>query len=183
MNSYRTEGVILKRSNVGEADKILTIFSKHYGKISVIAKGVRRTTSKKGGNLELFNQVKILVAKGKNLDIVTEAEVINSFKNWRKDLKKVAVAYRLCELVDRLTAEKVESEEVYEILVNYLSNLPTITNHQLLITNFELSLLQSLGFWPKGRPIGNTNLDVFIENLINSRLRAKKFLEKVSQVE
>ena len=182
MNSYRTEGIILKRTNYGEADRILTVFTKHFGKISVIARGIRKISSKKGGNLELFNQVKISLAKGRNLDIVTEAEVINSFKDWRKNLKKVALAYRLCELVDKLTAERVESEEIYKILVNYLANLSSIKNLQLAINDFELSLLQYLGFWPKGKTV-NIDLDAYVESLIDKKLSAKKFLAKVSQVE
>jgi len=177
--SYKTEGVILKSSNFSEADKILTIFTKHFGKVSVIAKGIRRITSRKGGNLELFNQVRIFAAKGKNMDIVTEVEVINSFSNWRKNLEKVAVAYQLCELVDKLSAEEVENREVYELMLNYFSNLSSITNYQLLITNFEVSLLQSLGFWPKGKAVGNLNLDAYIEDLINRKLMAKKFLRRV----
>jgi len=182
MNSYRTEGIILKRKNFGEADRVLTVFTKHFGKISVVARGIRKISSKKGGNLELFNQVKISLARGKNLDIVTEAEVINSFKDWRKNLKKVAVAYRLCELVDKLTAERVESEEIYKILVNYLANLSSINNSQLAVNNFELFLLQHLGFWPKGKAV-KIDLDAYIENLIEKKLSAKKFLAKVSQVE
>lgn len=190
IRSFKTEGIILKRNNFGESDKVLTIFTKHSGKISVIAKGIRRTTSRKGGNLELFNQVRIFVAKGKNLDIVTEAEVIKTFKEWRGDLKKVAVAYHLCELVDKLSAEGVENDEVYEMLENYLSNIATITNlprqgeskagYELLITNFEVSLLQALGFWPRGRAIGNLDLDGYIEDLINRKLYAKKFFRRVS---
>lgn len=180
IRSFKTEGIILKRINYGEADRILTIFTKHSGKISAIAKGVRRTTSRKGGNLELFNQVRIFVAKGKNLDIVTEAEMINSFKEWRGDLKKVAVAYQLCELVDKLSAEGVENDEVYDLLINSFLNLSPATNHQSLITNFELSLLQYLGFWPRGRAIGNLDLDGYIEDLINRKLYAKKFLSRVS---
>jgi len=180
MRSYKTEGIVLKRVNYGEADRILTVFSKHFGKISVLAKGIRRTTSRKGGNLELFNQVVIFAAKGKNLDIVTEAEVINSFRSWRADLKKVAAAYRLCELVDKLSAEGVENYEGYELLANYLLNLSRISDIEAQISNFEVSLLQSLGFWPRGRPVGNTNLDLYIEDLINRKLKAKNFFNKVS---
>lgn len=183
MNSYGTEGVILRRANLGEADKILTIFTKCHGKITVIAKGIRRTTSRKGGNLELFNQVKIYLAKGKSLDIVTEVEVIDSFSSWRRDLKKVAVAYQLCELVDKLSAEGVENDEVYDLLVNSFLNLLPTTNHQSLITNFELSLLQYLGFWPRGKAVGDLDLNAYIEDLINRKLSAKKFLNKVEGVE
>jgi hypothetical protein len=84
--------------------------------------------------------------------------------------------------VDKLTAERVESEEIYRILVNYLKNLSSINNHQLAINNFELSLLQYLGFWPKGKAV-NIDLDAYVENLINKKLSAKKFLARVSQVE
>ncbi len=178
--TYKTEGIILKRNNFGEADRIVTIFTKHFGKIPVIAKGIRKITSRKGGNLELFNQVRIFAAKGKNLDIVTEVETINSFRDWRNNLKKVAVAYQLCELVDKLSAEGVENDEVYDLLINSFLNLSPTTNHQSLITNFELSLLQYLGFWPRGRAIGNLDLDTYIEDLINRQLYAKKFLKRVS---
>lgn len=170
----------MKRANCGEADKILTIFTKQQGKISVIAKGIRKTTSRKGGNLELFNQVQIFCAKGGNLDIVTEVEIINPFTSWRKDLKKVAIAYQLCELVDKLSAEGVENDGVYDLLVNSFLNLSPATNHQSLITNFELSLLQYLGFWPRGKAIGNLDLDNYIEDLINRKLKAKNFLKRVS---
>lgn len=180
MKFFKTEGVILKRTNFGETDRVLTLFTKHFGKIRVLARGIRKISSKKSGNLELFNQVRISVAKGRNFDIVSEVETLNSFKHWRKNLKKVAFAFRLCELVDKLTVEEAENKEVYEILVNYLSNLSSIYNYQSAIDNFSLSLLQALGFWPRGKSTGNTNLDYFIENLINKKLSAKKFLAKVS---
>lgn len=180
MNSYRTEGVILKRRNFNEADKILIVYTKHFGKISLIAKGVRKTTSKKGGHLELFNQVKISVAKGRNLDIVTEVEVINTFKKWRKNLEKIAVAFQLCELVDKLSADRAENKEVFDLLVNYLKNLSQINNYRLTIKNFELSLLQSLGFWPRGRPTSSDiDLESYIEDLINRKIFSKKFVQEV----
>lgn len=179
MHSYKTEGIILKRSNLNEADKLLTIYSKHFGKISILAKGIRKIKSKKGGNLELFNQVRICVSKGRNLDIITEVEVIDPFKGWRRNLKKIAVAYQLCELVDKLTAERAEGREIYELLTNYLKNLTEVDDYSGLINNFELSLLQLLGFWPRGKVIGSLDLESYIENLINRRLYAREFLKKV----
>ncbi|MCJ7793073.1 MAG: DNA repair protein RecO, partial [Candidatus Marinimicrobia bacterium] len=89
----KTEGIILKRSNYGEADRILTIYTKHYGKIKAMAKGVRRITSRKGGNVELFNQATLFLYKGRNLDLLTEVQVTKTFKEWRRNLKKVATAY------------------------------------------------------------------------------------------
>jgi len=178
MKTYKTEGIVLKRSDFGEADRILTIFTKHYGKIQVIAKGVRKTISRKGPSLELFNHVRLFIAKGKNLDIITEAEVINSFPGFRKNLKKVALAYQACELVDNLTAERAENKEVFDLLKNYLlqsSNQPSAISNQ----QFSLKLLQSLGFWPKDQSADNIDIEKYIESLMEKKLKSKKFLNHV----
>jgi hypothetical protein len=81
--------------------------------------------------------------------------------------------------VDKLTVERAESWEIYELLVNYLKNLTEVNDYQGLIHNFELSLLQLLGFWPRGKVVGGLNLESYIENLINRRLYAREFLKKV----
>ena len=119
--SYKTEGIVLKRINFGEADRLLTLYSKHYGKIRALAKGVRRVTSRKGGNLEIFNHVSLFLIHGRNLDLLSEAQVINTYKSWRKELKKIGLAYYLCELVDKLTPEGQENQVVFELLRDSLS--------------------------------------------------------------
>jgi len=200
VKTYKTEGIILKRLDFGEADRILTIFTKHYGKIKIIAKGVRKTTSRKGPSLELFNQVVIFVARGKSLDIVTETEAINSFPALKKDLKKVGLAYQACELVDKLTAERAENRQVFDLLKDYLSSFSFTSTSNLepparlarqqlrssgravanrvrrTSNDFALSLLQLLGFWPKDKPIGDTDLGRYVESLIEKKLKSKRFL-------
>lgn len=177
---YRAEGIVLKRKNFGEADRLLTIFTKHLGKVKVIAKGVRRPISRKRGSLELFNQVKFFVAKGRNFDIVTEVELKDNFASWRKDLVRVGVAYHLAEVVERLTAEHQEHKEVFELLKDGYSKLRTLGYWQLhdFIEGFKLSVLQELGFLDKGK-YGLKNLDSFIEDLINGDLRTRKFLARI----
>jgi len=179
VKTYKTEGIILKRLDFGEADRILTLFTKHYGKIKIIAKGVRKTTSRKGPSLELFNQVVIFVARGKSLDIVTETEAINSFPALRKDLKKIGLAYQVCELVDKLTAERAENKEVFDLLKDFLSSFSFTSTSNLepqTSNDFALSLLQLLGFWPKDKPIGDTDLGRYVESLIEKKLKSKRFL-------
>jgi len=175
---YKTEGIILKRKNFGEADKILTIFSKHYGKIKVIAKGIRKITSKKAGILELFNHCKLVLAKGKDLDIITEAQVINSFSSWRKNLSKVGVAWYFCELVDKLTAEGQANKDVFELLKNYLENLSQKDNPQF-IRSFEEHLLNQLGF---GIPLSwrrwQGSLKTYIESIAEKEIQTPKMLLK-----
>lgn len=172
----------MKRVNFGEADKIITIYSKHYGKITVLAKGIRRMTSRKRGNLEVFNQVIFFVAKGKGMDIVTETEMLESFSSWKNGLQKVAVAYQLCEMVDKLTAEEVEQEEVYHLLCEYLKKLDFLdkNGNSSFLGSFGLSLLKILGFWPKNKPITkNFRVSAFVEEIIERELKAKNFLNKI----
>lgn len=175
--TYATEAVILARKNYGEADRLLTVFSKHYGKLRVIAKGIRRPTSRKKGALELFNHVRLFLAKGKNLDIITEAETKNSFSGWRKDLTKVGVAYHLSELVTRLLPEHQEHKEVFELLLESFQTLKGLDYWSLypFIQSFKIKLLEELGYLERGKP-GPKNLDFYIEDLINGELRTKRFL-------
>lgn len=185
MAFYKTEGVILKRINFGEADKILTVFTKHYGKIQTIAKGVRKMTSRKGGNLELFNWVVIFLTTGKNLDLITEVQVKDAFSGFRKDLKKVSLAYYLCELVDKLCPDRQKNEEVFSLLVENLGDLEgkpiNAQSKDEFIQTFGRQILEILGFWPRGGKQENFDAQAFIEGIIEKRLRSPGFLTKVNQ--
>jgi len=88
---YSSDAIILSRKNYGEADRFLTVYSKNFGKLRLLAKGVRRPKSKKRGHIEVFSQLKFSASKGKGIDLITEAETIASFEVIRKDLKKVTV--------------------------------------------------------------------------------------------
>lgn len=175
MRTYKTEGIILKRTNFGEADRILTVFTKHFGKIKVLAKGIRKPTSKKGGNLELFNWVRIFVATGRNLDLVTEAEIVKSFRPWRKDLKKVALAYHFCELIERLTAENVKSRPIFNLLAGSLFGLMKASeaSFKQAVRNFEQGILEETGFWPKDKSTKNIDLEAYIERIIERKLKSR----------
>ncbi|MFQ5886561.1 MAG: DNA repair protein RecO, partial [Anaerolineae bacterium] len=81
---YRAEAIVLRRMNLGEADRLLTLYTPEWGKIRVVAKGVRKPTSRKAGHLELFTHSRLLIAKGRSLDIVTQAETITPFLPLRK---------------------------------------------------------------------------------------------------
>lgn len=186
--TYKTEAIILSRRNFGEADRILTCFSRYHGKLRIIAKGVRRPTSRKRGQLELFNHVKLFIVVGKNLDIVTEAETKNSFSSWRKDLTHVGVAYHLVEVVDKLTAEGESQEEVFYLLRDALEDLNKAGFWDLykLTQSFKKSLLVELGFLEKERPTPSTmtdlrltdlQLDDYIEEITGKALKTKRFLK------
>ena len=180
MKTLSTEGIVLKRYNIGEADKVVTLYSKHYGKISCIAKGVRRMISRKRGSLEIFSQVKIFASIGKGMMVITEVELVSSNTLLRSNLKKIAVAYQICELVDRLTPENHEQDDVFNLLVNSLDSLSKVEEKCLnsLLVDFSMELLKLLGYWPRDKCIPRSfSPSSFIEDIIERKLKSKKFMK------
>ena len=113
---YNTDAIILRRSDFGEADRLLTVYTPHRGKLRLVAKGVRKTKSKKAGHVELFTHAALQVATGRNLDIVTQADTVQAYRALREDLDKISHAYYLVELVDRFTEEHDPSYPIFELL-------------------------------------------------------------------
>lgn len=151
VRSYSDEGFVLARKNYSEADRILSVFSKNHGKISLLAKGVRKTLSKKRGHIEVFSRIKFSLTKTKGLPVMTEAEVVDSYSKIRKNLKKVALAYYFLEVVGKTTREEEKHRELYEILVKIFEALKKEGRLKKLKEAFVYEVLTSLGFWPKGK--------------------------------
>ncbi|MBU0569877.1 DNA repair protein RecO [Patescibacteria group bacterium] len=174
--TYKSEGIVLQRRNYSEADRILTVYSKHYGKLSLIAKGVRKLKSRKRGALEIFSHFKFSAARGKNLDIVTEAELINSFPAIRTNLKKTSVAYYLMEVVNKLTREDEKNERLYSQILTNLRMVEKTKSLRKLREKFIYDCLVLLGFWPKGKPLPNPDkilTDVTERELFSVRVGKK----------
>ena len=104
---YRTESIVLRRQDLGEADRIVTVFTPAQGKLRAIAKGVRRPGSKKAGHVEPFTRNSLLVAKGRELDIITQAETLDAYPSLRQDLDRLGQAAYVIELVDRFAVERL----------------------------------------------------------------------------
>ena len=105
MSLYRDEGVVLRTMRLGEADRIVSMLTRGHGKVRAVAKGVRRTTSKFGGRLEPLSHVTLLCWKGRELDIVNQAEVLEAFRPVREDLARVTKAFTVLEVADQLAQE------------------------------------------------------------------------------
>jgi DNA repair protein RecO (recombination protein O) len=145
---YRTEAVIIRRSDFGEADRLLTLFTPQ-GKRRVVAKGARKTTSRLAGHIELFTYTSLLLAVGRNLDIVTQSTIQQGFETLRGDLRRIGAAYYVAELIDRLTEEDDENRPAFELLVATLTALDTSRNIDLALRFYELHLLGYLGYRPQ----------------------------------
>jgi len=149
MATYKTKGIIIKRSDFGEADKLITIFTDSEGKLKLKAKGIRWIFSKNKGHLELFTYSDLIIANGKEIDTLASAYTIESFKNIKNDLKKTATAYYFAEVCDKLTLEKEKNAKIFELLLECLRYLDKDGIKPLLRYYFELRLLSYLGFRPE----------------------------------
>lgn len=143
----KSEGVILSRRNFGEADRLVTIYTRDFGKITCIAKGVRRPRSKKAGHLELGNWCKIFVARGKNIDLLTEIETKYAFGIANFTEAKANKIYHLLELIKNLTEDRQRNPQAFFLLVRFLKKATTEEDFNLVSSVFKIQLLSNLGFF------------------------------------
>ena len=145
LRTYNTEGVIIRRRNLGEADSIFTVFSPSEGKFDAIARGVRKPRSKMRGHLEPLTRAQLALAQGRNLDVFTQAETVAAYRTVRDDLDRLTLALYACELIDRFTADHAPQLDLYDLLVQFLEAL----NDAAPLTvgrYFELQILALTGY-------------------------------------
>ncbi len=146
---YRTEALVLRRTDFGEADRLLTVFTPGRGKLRLVAKGARKPSSRKSGHVELFSHGQFMVAVGRELDIVTQAETLEPFLPLREDLLRTTYAYYVAELADAFTAERDENGPLFRLLVDGFGWLCVAGDLALAARYFELHLLGLVGYHPQ----------------------------------
>ena len=120
---YKDEGVVLKTIKLGEADRIVTIFTRYNGKVRAVAKGVRKTKSRFGGRLEPFTRVQLIIYRGRELDTITGADILAPYKGVRSEYARVAAAAAVAELVEKVMPERERALSVYELLLAALDGV------------------------------------------------------------
>ncbi len=149
LRSFRVNAIVLKHQDYGEADRILTIYTRERGKLRVIAKGVRKVHSRKGGHLEPFTHVSLQLAEGRNWPLVSQAEAQHIYDDLKKDLETLGYASYAVELVERFTFEEEENAPIFNLLKNTLTRLNRGDPASLVIRYYEIRLLDLLGFRPE----------------------------------
>jgi DNA repair protein RecO (recombination protein O) len=147
--SYQTHGVILKQTKLGEFDKIVTIYTLEHGKVKAVAKGACRPSSKLGGNVEPLTHSLLFLAKGRNLDILTQSQTINGFLALKSDLWRMACGLYIVELIDSFTVEGSETRPLFDLLLDTLNQLEKPDSSEAVLRYFELHLLHHLGYRPQ----------------------------------
>jgi len=150
---YRTQGIILKKIDRGEADRIFTIYTKDFGKLELLAKAERKIKSKLRGGLEIFYLSEIEFIQGKTHKTLTDAISIEKFRKLRKSLKRLAIAYKISEVLDNLVKGQEPDEKIWQLLnevFQKLNNLSFVISHwSLLYFYFLWNLLSILGYQPE----------------------------------
>jgi len=174
MRQIRTQGIILKRKNYGEADRIVTVLTENLGKIQVKAAGVRKIISRRSSHIELLNLSQLTLYKGRGMPVVTEAQTIESFEVIKSDLSTIGIAYYLCELADGLCAEEQENRIAFHLLNNTLHKLTLVADVRNLVREFELSILSHLGFTTSYQTAQNVNTTALIEQILEKKIKTRQ---------
>lgn len=148
--SFRSPGIILKRRNFDESDRLLTMITPRHGKLTVIAKGARKPTSSKTGHVELFTVVDMLVNRGRNFDILAQVEMTEPFLPLREDIQRGAYASYTAELLDRFTMlGEDDFDGLYALIKATFQHLCEDDDLRLAARYFEICLLDITGFRPE----------------------------------
>ena len=151
MAHYNATALVLHRTDLGENDRILTLFTRERGKLGVVAKGSRKGTSRLSGATELFMTLRLQLAEARNLDIITQCEIVDTHSPLRLNLDLLARATYLCELLDRTTEERdtLTSEELFDLTLTALTLLAKTTTYpDGVLHAYELRLLEAIGYAP-----------------------------------
>ncbi len=181
MRNFKTEGIIIRRNNFKDADRILTVFTKDHGKIAVRASGIRRIPSRRSPHVELLNHCMLTLYQGHAFPVLTEAQTVDSFAPIKEDLHKIGLAYHLCELVDGLCPENQENRQVFALVKNTLTRLSLEEHASVLVRDFQTELLSMLGYWNKQEFLAKEmDMDHFVENILERKLKSKNIFAKLN---
>lgn len=146
---YRTEAVVLARQNYSEADRIFIVYTPDRGRMSIIAKGIRRPRSRFGSYLDYFARISLDLAKGRDLDVVTGVSAIDSHERLRTDTESYGYAAYFAELTRHLTQDRQENRPLYDLLASSLTLINEAVDPWPVARHFELGILTMLGYRPE----------------------------------
>lgn len=178
MAIFSDEAVVLRKQDQGEADRLLTLYTRYHGKVLALARGIRRVSSRKGGNLDLLTRARVQIREARGFHAVVEAKSIDCFLGLKREVQGISKAYYLCELVDSLCPIEQPLPFVFDLLVDTLANFSVSSTRR--IWEFEYQLLNHLGF------IGETKrrkLRSVVEGIIERQLKTPVFYYSLARLE
>ncbi|HVT00632.1 MAG TPA: DNA repair protein RecO [Patescibacteria group bacterium] len=170
MQYLKDQGFVIKRINFGDSDRYLTLFTKNNGRIEVLARGVRKITSRRAGSVELLNLVNFQAVKSSKNHVLTEVSLIDSFNSLKYDLKNIRKVFLMCELIEAIMPYGEKHEDVFDLMERALN----VAEEEKTLAYFQAKLLSLLGFWD-GKTVFRDELHVqsVIEQTIERKLKTR----------
>lgn len=145
---YRVEAVVLRHRDLGEADRLLTLYSREHGKLRATVRAARKITSRLGGHVEPLTHTSLVLVRGRTLDSVTQAQALETFSGLRNDLLTTARGLHAVALVDLFTEEQEPQPALFDLLLEALRRLDQAQPGDLVLRAFEVRLLEEVGYRP-----------------------------------
>ena len=175
----KTQALIIKKRDLKDADRLVTLYTEELGKIVVKAKSVKKSSAKLKGHLELFILSDVMIAQGKSMDIVTNAEIRENHTRLRNNLEALIVAYYFSELIDKLIVGSEKDKQIWQLLVTSFSQLnhlnPVYAN---IVSNFENKLLKYLGYDLTQKNTDQSVTD-FIQTNLEEKIQSAQYLKQL----
>jgi len=162
--SLKVEGIVLRHREWGEADRMLTLFTRELGKVQALAKGIRKPRSRKAGHVEPFSRATLLVARGRSFYILTQAEVVDAHITLREDLLLLGYASYVVELLDRFTHDEEQQNQLYRLLAHTLARLNRGDDPHMVMHYYEIRLLDFVGYRPHLMTCAGCQVEIRPEN-------------------
>lgn len=167
---YQVEGIILKKQDLGEADKVLVVYTKELGKIKAKAKGVKKQTSKLAGDLDLFTKSNLFLARGKNLDIICHSEVLDYFLTIKKNLALLNCTFYISNFIDKIVLEGQKNIFLYNLLNRSFYLLKEKKDPTIVKKYFEICFLKYSGHQPELNHCVACHSNLKKDNFLSSNL-------------
>jgi DNA repair protein RecO (recombination protein O) len=147
---YRTKGIVFKKLARKEADQLFSVYTKDFGRLEILGKAIRKATSKLRSGVEIFYLSEIEFIQGKSYKTLTDVVVIEKFKNLRKDLKRLEIAYRIRQVLDDLIKGQEKDKKIWNLLLEVFGKLndSSFRNREIVYYYFLWKFLSILGYRP-----------------------------------
>ena len=144
----KTEAIILKKADLGETDRLLTIYSSERGKINILAKGVRKLESKLRYSIEPISWVQLILVEGKNFLILKDAVLKDEFLKIKKDLERLKIAQKIAEMIDQAIVGEEKDKDIWKLILTTLKSLNVGSRTSNIEEDFQKKLIKLLGYDP-----------------------------------
>lgn len=177
MHYLKDTGFIIARKNYSEADKYITILTQHNGKIEVLAKGVRKLTSRRAGNLELLNKISFqAVSRGQaSRYVLADVNLLEAHVSLKKTLDSLKTLFTICELILVLCPQHERQENVFTLLDKTLTGMGSL-DCNFALQSFQVNLLSVLGYWDARHAfVDADDVNQFTQNVMERKIRSSEY--------